>query len=241
MRFFSSQSVATSNYTQPPKMNNNMNFRMNLTQQNTPVKSHDPSFMPPRMNISTTQMVQRPQSQHVNIHSNLLSLNKITVVHTPTASSELTTRPKWGEPTWFLFHTLSVKIKESEFAIIRKDILNRIYAICINLPCPNCANHAKEYLDNINFNTIQTKEDFKRMMWEFHNSVNRRKNYPFFPFEELDKKYLLANTTNIIKNFMIHFQDRNRSVKLIASDMYRANLSIVLKQWFNDNIHAFHP
>jgi hypothetical protein len=61
---------------------------------------------------------------------------------------------KWGEPTWFLFHTLSVKIKESHFNMIRAQLLNNIYAICVNLPCPDCANHAKTYLDGINFNTI---------------------------------------------------------------------------------------
>jgi len=148
---------------------------------------------------------------------------------------------KWGEPTWFLFHTLSVKIKESEFPKIRVDLLNQIYSICTNLPCPDCANHAKTYLDGINFNAIQTKDDFKKMLHTFHNEVNKRKGYAYFPYEQLNEKYSLAITSNIIQNFMTHFSDRNRSIKLLATDLFRARLCISLKEWFNQNIHLFAP
>ena len=146
---------------------------------------------------------------------------------------------KWGEPTWFLFHTLSVKIRDSEFSRIRPQLLNYMYAICINLPCPDCANHAKAYLDGVNFNSIQTKEQFKRLFYDFHNEVNRRKGYAFFPYDELDEKYSKAITGNIILNFMAHFSDRNRSIKLLATDLYRQQLCKVLKQWFNENITVF--
>ena len=146
---------------------------------------------------------------------------------------------KWGEPTWFLFHTLSVKIKESHFNMIRAQLLNNIYAICVNLPCPDCANHAKTYLDGINFNTIQTKSDLKKFLYTFHNIVNKRKGYPMFPYEEVDGKYSMANTTRIIQNFMAHFSDRNRSIKLLATDMYRQRLCETLKDWFNSNISSF--
>jgi len=148
---------------------------------------------------------------------------------------------KWGEPIWYLFHTLSVKIRESEFQKIRTELLNNIYVICVNLPCPDCANHAKLYLDNINFNAIQTKEDLKKMLYEFHNSVNKRKGYPFFPYEQVHQKYSLAITNNIIVTAMAHFSDRNRTLKLLASDLYRSRLCIMLKEWFNKHIHSFEP
>jgi len=146
---------------------------------------------------------------------------------------------KWGEPTWFLFHTLSIKIKESHFQILRSELLNKIYTICINLPCPDCANHAKTYLDGVNFNTINTKSDFKKFIYIFHNIVNKRKGYPMFPYEQLDEKYSKAITIPIIQNFMIHFSDRNRSLKLLATDLYRQRLCETLKIWFNSNISAF--
>jgi len=146
---------------------------------------------------------------------------------------------KWGEPTWFLLHTLSVKVKESEFKNIRMDLLNRIYAICTNLPCPDCSNHAKTYLDNINFNTIQTKEDLKILLFIFHNDVNKKKSYPLFPYDQLDEKYSLAITHNIIRNFMFHFSDKNRSLKLLAGDLQRSQLCSLLKNWFNEKISYF--
>lgn len=153
--------------------------------------------------------------------------------------SEVSTKVKWGEPTWYLLHTLSIKIKDHEFAIIRKELLDTIYAICINLPCPDCANHAKAYLDSINFNTIQTKESLIKMLHHFHNTVNRRKGYAYFPYEEVNEKYSKAITVNIIRNFIAHFSDRNRTIKLLASDLYRANLCERLKLWFNENFHRF--
>jgi hypothetical protein len=79
------------------------------------------------------------------------------------------------------------------------------------------------------------------MLHAFHNEVNRRKGYPFFPYEKVDEKYSLAITNNIIRNFMIHFSDRNRSLKLLATDLHRARLCELLKTWFNDNIQAFEP
>lgn len=146
---------------------------------------------------------------------------------------------KWGEPTWFLFHTLAQKVKESDFQMIRKDLINIIYTICTNLPCPDCAKHATEYMNNINFNTIQTKEQLKNMLFVFHNTVNSRKGFPIFPREELDIKYSRANTINIIKNFIIHFENKHKSIRMISDDLYRARISNNLKQWFNQHITHF--
>jgi hypothetical protein len=145
----------------------------------------------------------------------------------------------WGPAIWFLFHTLAEKIKVESFSSIRSELLNNIYAISVNLPCPVCATHAKEYLDKINFNTIQTKEQLKMLLFHFHNDVNKRKNFPQFSRDELDEKYSKANTVNIIHNFMYHFQDRIRSPKLIANDLQRQRIALLLKEWFTNNINHF--
>jgi len=183
-------------------------------------------YMPIKQTIrynTVSQVYQQPQQQ----------------IQTQVPPENPPKKVKWGEPTWFLLHTLSVKVKESEFKNIRIDLLNRIYAICINLPCPDCANHAKIYLDNINFNTIQTKEDLKVLLYNFHNDVNKKKGYPYFPYGELDEKYSAAITVNIIRNFMFHFSDRNRSLKLLAGDLQRSHLCGLLKKWFNEKISCF--
>ena len=159
----------------------------------------------------------------------------------PGVTDTIVKKVKWGEPIWFLFHTLSVKIKESHFQKIRKELLDNIYQICINLPCPECANHSKTYLEGIHFNSIQTKTDLKKFLHKFHNDVNIRKGYPLFPYEDLDEKYSRAKTIPIIHNFMFYFSERNRNIKLLATDFHRQNLCSVLKEWFNNNITAFDP
>jgi hypothetical protein len=146
---------------------------------------------------------------------------------------------KWGPAVWFFLHTISVKIKEESFHALRIPLLNHIYSICTNLPCPECSNHAKSYLDGINFNTIQTKSDLKKMLWAFHNSVNQRKGYPSFSFELIDATYSTAVTNNICVFFIAHFSDRNRSLKLLPTDLHRSRLCQSLKIWLNDNIQAF--
>jgi len=145
----------------------------------------------------------------------------------------------WGQSIWFLFHTIAEKVKDEIFSSIRGEILNNIYAISTNLPCPMCSTHAKEYLDKINFNKIITKEDLKNMLFQFHNDVNKRKNFPLFLREELDEKYSKANTVNIIHNFILHFQDKYRSPKLIANDLQRQRITVILKEWFSRNISNF--
>lgn len=146
---------------------------------------------------------------------------------------------KWGEPTWFLFHTLAEKIKPEYFEIVKSELLNIIYTICANLPCPNCANHAVTYMKNINFNSIATKHHLRIMLYNFHNEVNKRKGFAEFPYEELSVKYSQANTVNIIHYFMPFFEDKHASIRMIADDLHRGRIAIQLKAWFNKNIGYF--
>lgn len=159
----------------------------------------------------------------------------------PQPPQETPKKIKWGYPTWLLFHTISVKIREDIFEDVIGNVLNIIYVICINLPCPDCANHAKKYLDSINFRTIQTKYQLQKMLFDFHNSVNMRKGYPLFKFENLEETYSKAITRNVIINFMDHFRDKSRSIKMIANDFHRARLVNELSDWFNQNITIFEP
>ena len=147
----------------------------------------------------------------------------------------------WGEPTWFLFHTLSEKVKEDAFPLIRKELLDKIYSICKFLPCPTCAEHAIAYLNGINFNAIRTKDDLKFLFFNFHNEINKKKGYPIFSFSDLDDKYSKANTVAILQYFMMHFEKKSKSIRMIANDFHRSNLVLSLKEWFNANIQYFDP
>ena len=150
-----------------------------------------------------------------------------------------TKKMEWGEPTWFLFHTLAEKIKEEEFQNIRVDFLNIIYSICSNLPCPLCSNHAKQHLNGTNFNNIQTKQQLKDFLFNFHNSVNERKNYLLFDYQNINEKYSKANTINIINNFINHFRNKNHNNLLIADDFHRKRTIHDFQKWLKIHIYKF--
>lgn len=146
---------------------------------------------------------------------------------------------KWGEPTWFLFHTLAEKIKDEQFILHKNELLQVIYNICVNLPCPECGTHAKNYLDKMNFNMIQNKQQLINMLFVFHNYVNSRKHFPVFTYDELREKYSKAITVNIIRNFLFVFNEKNKNVHMIANEMHRKRLLNNITSWFDKNIDIF--
>jgi hypothetical protein len=157
----------------------------------------------------------------------------------PSTTEDDAPKNVWGAPTWFLFHTLAHKIQEEHFADVREELLNIIYSIACNLPCPYCAEHAKRYLDGINFQAIQTKEQLKRMLFEFHNSVNERKNYPIFAWSDLETKYDAAVTVNIVQNFILVYSKKTNNIRLIADDLKRRSIYTKLRTWFMTHANQF--
>jgi len=184
-----------------------------------------------------TQSLPNMLSRHRGIKLNNLTTRQPVTI--PVKEPEIKPKMIWGPSIWYLFHTLAEKVKPESFSYIRKELLNNIYAISTHLPCPVCSEHAMQYLNKINFNTITTKDELKNMLFIFHNEVNQRKGYPQFSIQELNEKYSTAITVNIIQNFMVHFKDKHRSPKLMADDLQRSRIAIVLQDWFRKNIGAF--
>jgi len=214
-----------------------MNFLFNKLQQPS-LQSPNPLPVNVTQNIQlTTPRVFRPFS-----FNNVIPPS-IALPHQPTFIDPKTL-PKnenvmtWGKPTWNLFHTLAEKVIEHRFLEIRAGLLDSIYSICLNLPCPKCAEHAKSHLNSINFNTIRTKEDLIMLLFDFHNNVNSRKEYPIFKYEEL-VKYKTAITKNIIYNFLIEYNKKSKNIRYLADDLHRERLTSSLKKWFTDNIQYF--
>lgn len=189
--------------------------------------------------IQQTQKMNSPGTFVMPLRQHITRSNTPLVDNQPVVAS--VKKMRWGEPTWFLFHTLAHKLKDEHFDLKKMHLLAVISSICSNLPCPDCANHASEYMKNINFNAIKTKQDLKNMLFQFHNVVNQRKGFALFSIEDLDPKYSTANTTNIIQNFMYFFQDKHYSIRMIANDMHRAKIIVKLKSWLNENIQYFDP
>jgi hypothetical protein len=152
-----------------------------------------------------------------------------------------TKKMKWGEPTWFLLHTLAEKIRDEDFHQIKAALLKQIYAICTNLPCPICATHARDYLNGINFSTIQNKDALKKMLFQFHNEVNANKGYQQFAYDDLTSKYRSAVTTNIISYFLQHFQEKQYNIQLISNNIFRERVTKDFKEWISANIQSFQP
>lgn len=146
---------------------------------------------------------------------------------------------KWGEHIWVLFHVLAEKVRDDAFSSIRVELLNAIYSICANLPCPDCANHARLYLNDIKYKNIQTKAQLKEMLFVFHNTINQKKGFPIFPREKLEETYSKYHLFPVLQNFMLVFQNKHKSIRMISDDFHRGKLAIELKKWFNENINAF--
>ena len=146
---------------------------------------------------------------------------------------------KWGKPTWYFLHTLAEKVKPENFDKIKKELLNIIYSICCNLPCPTCASHAQAYLNKINFKNINSKDQLKNILYVFHNSLNKQKGYDLFAENELHSLYEKAQFVNITKNFLYYFSGKYTGSKLTVDDIQRSQIISNIKNWLNNNIHNF--
>ena len=150
-------------------------------------------------------------------------------------------RMRWGAPTWTLFHVLAAQISPQQFPYMRAGLLEIITAICGNLPCPDCSNHASEYLRKINYNLIQTPDHLRAMLYEFHNSVNMRKGVALLPSEQLTM-YHRMDIREVVYRFMHFFENRhNNNSRMMAHSFSRGLQAQRIRDWFNTNWMHFQP
>ena len=147
---------------------------------------------------------------------------------------------KWGKPIWTFFHVSAHKMKPEYFNLIIKEYLNFIVLVCNALPCPVCSSHASDYLRSINLNNIKSKDDLINLFFTFHNSVNLRKGVQVLSREQTPS-YENASTIIAVKMFVSAFEDKSRSVKLMADDLVRSRIVDKFKNWINANIKYFDP
>ena len=99
----------------------------------------------------------------------------------------------WGPCIWKTIHTLTVKIKDSEFNNQKKGLIDIIYRICTNLPCPMCSSHCRGLLRKYNVTRINTKEGLIKVMFKIHNDVNIRLKKSVF---KIDKTFNTSGSPN---------------------------------------------
>ena len=144
---------------------------------------------------------------------------------------------EWGPIIWTFFHTIVQSINENYFTQIYKSLFNYIKSICNFLPCPQCSKHAKEYLKNISYSKIDTKEKFIQMLFHFHNEVNKNNNKKLFLIEDIhiyEKKSLIDSYNNFIKIFL-----KKGNLQQINESFKRKIIIQNLMQWLNSNKKCF--
>ena len=143
----------------------------------------------------------------------------------------------WGPACWNLFHTLAEKIKEDHFPIIGQQLYSQIVSICQNLPCKDCADHAKLFLSKINPSNLKSKNDLKNLLYIFHNTVNTRKQQNSFKYENLE--IYKQNNLILIFNKFSYTYNTNGNMQLIAENYYRVRILGSFKQWLMQNMSHF--
>ena len=92
---------------------------------------------------------------------------------------------RWGGITWVFLHTLSYKIHPEHYLLIKQIVWHHIKQLCSNLPCPECAKHATQYLKTMA--VPETKERLIQVLVDFHNVVNRKIGKPLFSIQDMPK------------------------------------------------------
>jgi hypothetical protein len=143
----------------------------------------------------------------------------------------------WGPSTWIFMHTLAAKLKESSFHIIGLPLIRMLIQICNNLPCPECAQHAKQFWSKVKTNNIKNKADIINLLFVFHNMVNQRKKIQQFKYENLTY-YDTKNVVDTYNAFSKNFNTRG-NMNLINESFHRNMMLTSLKTWVMSNINHF--
>lgn len=144
----------------------------------------------------------------------------------------------WGPQTWALFHTMIEHLDESDFAVTGPKMFGYIRRICNLLPCPECQQHAKTYLNNQRID-LMSKAAVREFIHKFHNAVNRYKKRTEPSIDILDQ-YRKKNLATVYNTFAVAFGVRG-NVRLLADTMQRTLLMREFKKWLLENRAAFAP
>ena len=150
----------------------------------------------------------------------------------------MATKKEWGNATWYLFHTLSFKMKDEHFDELKNDFLNICTRICTTLPCPDCSYHATEVMRNVKRENIKTKKDLQLFFFDFHNSVNRRIKKPVFNEDQMFM-YHTAITKNIVFNYITIMSKNQNNIKLLSNSFHRDMTMNHFKKWITHNSNKF--
>jgi hypothetical protein len=143
----------------------------------------------------------------------------------------------WGPAVWTLFHTLAEKLNPNAYNQVIPSLFGMIVQICKVLPCPECSRDASNFLAKIKLSDYKNKDEFKNMIYLFHNFVNAKKRKPLYNYANMNK-YANVNLFFVVNNFIAKYNTKG-NMKLLAESFQR---SFVIKNfiaWFNGYKRAF--
>ena len=111
-----------------------------------------------------------------------------------------------------MLHSFAERVGRNPIVALRADEIRELEMIVRSfpqsLPCPNCQQHAYEYMKANPINWTKLKEPeitpvMRRWFFDFHNHVNLNKTPPTseFPYEEVEPKY--SAVTNVGHQFNV--------------------------------------
>lgn len=113
-----------------------------------------------------------------------------------------------------------------------------IVRICNVLPCPDCSRDASQFLAKTRVSDYKTKDDFKMMLYLFHNWVNAKKRKPLYNFSDLNK-YASLDLMVVINDFISKYQTKG-NMKLLADSFQRQFVIRDFIAWFKHHVRAFY-
>jgi hypothetical protein len=143
----------------------------------------------------------------------------------------------WGPPVWTLFHTLIEKIKEEHYPFLGPQLFHFIKRISSVLPCPECSQHAIQFLSKVNIDLLKTKNDLRNLIYIFHNVVNKKNGKELFYVEKLcvyKEKNIIA-----VYNHFVRVYNTKGNMNLMADAFQRQLLLKDFKRWLMSNISKF--
>jgi len=143
----------------------------------------------------------------------------------------------WGPPIWTFFHVLAEKVNEHAFPIIKNQLFLVIKRICGFLPCPECSRDANIFLEKVKINEFKNKNDFKNMLFFFHNHVNLKKRKSIYNYQNLEV-YKRYNIINAFNNFIRVYHTKG-NMKQLNESFQRQFVVTDVRKWITQNIRAF--
>jgi len=144
----------------------------------------------------------------------------------------------WGPPVWTFIHALAENVREDKFGEIKGSLFGTIKNICSFLPCPECSLHAKYFLNKINIQKINDKNEFRTVFYLFHNVVNKKNNKPLYSFSQI-QKYKSVHVMHAFNQFVRVYNTKG-NMNLLTDTFHRGMVVKNTMTFLKNNVACFH-